>query len=89
MELGKDSNEAGAGITKTLHNAAQGPHTRGSRSLHISRTFSRNYTYTQYTAKMRLTTDLINNSLSFINCLTERELDLRGALKGTDTTLES
>ncbi|KAJ4339838.1 Serine/threonine-protein kinase [Ascochyta clinopodiicola] len=27
---------------------------------------------------MRLTTDLINNSLSFINCLTERELDLRG-----------
>lgn len=28
---------------------------------------------------MRLTTDLINGSLSFINCLTERELDLRGA----------
>ncbi|KAF9694655.1 hypothetical protein EKO04_007587 [Ascochyta lentis] len=27
---------------------------------------------------MRLTTELINNSLSFINCLTERELDLRG-----------
>ncbi|KAF1950807.1 U2 small nuclear ribonucleo protein A [Byssothecium circinans] len=27
---------------------------------------------------MRLTTDLINNSLSFINCVTERELDLRG-----------
>ncbi|KAG9198961.1 hypothetical protein G6514_009238 [Epicoccum nigrum] len=27
---------------------------------------------------MRLTTDLINSSLSFINCLTERELDLRG-----------
>ncbi|KAF2645585.1 U2-associated snRNP A [Massarina eburnea CBS 473.64] len=27
---------------------------------------------------MRLTTDLINNSLSFINCITERELDLRG-----------
>ncbi|KAH9881903.1 hypothetical protein J1614_001074 [Plenodomus biglobosus] len=27
---------------------------------------------------MRLTTDLINGSLSFINCLTERELDLRG-----------
>ncbi|KAF2129288.1 small nuclear ribonucleoprotein U2, A [Dothidotthia symphoricarpi CBS 119687] len=27
---------------------------------------------------MRLTTDLINNSLSFINPLTERELDLRG-----------
>ncbi|KAH3904421.1 hypothetical protein HBI56_170750 [Parastagonospora nodorum] len=27
---------------------------------------------------MRLTTDVINNSLSFINCLTERELDLRG-----------
>lgn len=38
---------------------------------------------------MRLTTDLINNSLSFINCLTERELDLRGALERTDTTLES
>lgn len=32
-----------------------------------------------HAAKMRLTTDLINNSLSFINCLTERELDLRGA----------
>jgi hypothetical protein len=30
-------------------------------------------------ANMRLTTDLINNSLSFINCVTERELDLRGA----------
>ncbi len=30
-------------------------------------------------ANMRLTTDLINNSLSFINCLAERELDLRGA----------
>lgn len=27
---------------------------------------------------MRLTTDLISNSLSFINCVTERELDLRG-----------
>ncbi|KAF2829206.1 small nuclear ribonucleoprotein U2, A [Ophiobolus disseminans] len=27
---------------------------------------------------MRLTTELINHSLSFINCLTERELDLRG-----------
>ncbi|KAF2794462.1 L domain-like protein [Melanomma pulvis-pyrius CBS 109.77] len=27
---------------------------------------------------MRLTTDLINSSLSFINCITERELDLRG-----------
>lgn len=27
---------------------------------------------------MRLTTDVISNSLSFINCLTERELDLRG-----------
>ncbi|KAF2121117.1 U2 small nuclear ribonucleoprotein A [Lophiotrema nucula] len=27
---------------------------------------------------MRLTTDLINNSLSYINCVTERELDLRG-----------
>jgi hypothetical protein len=41
------------------------------------------------TANMRLTTDLINNSLSFINCLTERELDLRGALERTDTTLAS
>ena len=28
---------------------------------------------------MRLTTDLINDSLSFLNCLNERELDLRGA----------
>ncbi|KAF2677139.1 U2 small nuclear ribonucleoprotein A [Lentithecium fluviatile CBS 122367] len=27
---------------------------------------------------MRLTTELINHSLSFINCITERELDLRG-----------
>jgi hypothetical protein len=43
--------------------------------------------YRKNTAIMRLTTDLINNSLSFINCLTERELDLRGALKRTDTTL--
>lgn len=41
------------------------------------------------TANMRLTTDLINNSLSFINCLTERELDLRGTLERTDTTLAS
>jgi U2 small nuclear ribonucleoprotein A' len=38
---------------------------------------------------MRLTTDLINNSLSYINSLTERELDLRGALKRADATLES
>ena len=39
--------------------------------------------------KMRLTADLIQNSLSYINPLTERELDLRGAysLKGADTTL--
>ena len=38
---------------------------------------------------MRLTADLIQNSLSYINPLTERELDLRGAysLKGADTTL--
>lgn len=42
-----------------------------------------------YIAGMRLTTDLINGSLSFINCLTERELDLRGALKRTDATLGS
>jgi U2 small nuclear ribonucleoprotein A' len=28
---------------------------------------------------MRLTADLINNSLSYINPLKERELDLRGA----------
>jgi U2 small nuclear ribonucleoprotein A' len=38
---------------------------------------------------MRLTTELINNSLSFINCLTERELDLRGAWKRADATLAS
>ena len=38
---------------------------------------------------MRLTVDLINNSLSYLNPLKERELDLRGAyrLKGADTTL--
>lgn len=30
------------------------------------------------TAKMRVTADLINNSLSYINPLKERELDLRG-----------
>lgn len=29
---------------------------------------------------MRLTADLINNSLSYLNPLKERELDLRGAL---------
>ena len=47
------------------------------------------YANTRYhVATMRLTTDLINNSLSFINCLQERELDLRGALKRTDTTLD-
>jgi hypothetical protein len=31
------------------------------------------------TAKMRLTAELINNSLSYLNPLKERELDLRGA----------
>jgi len=38
---------------------------------------------------MRLTVDLINNSLSYLNPLKERELDLRGAykLKRADTTL--
>lgn len=38
---------------------------------------------------MRLTPDLINTSLSYLNPLKERELDLRGAfqLKRTDTTL--
>ena len=37
---------------------------------------------------MRLTADLINNSLSYLNALKERELDLRGAfMKRTDTTL--
>jgi hypothetical protein len=36
---------------------------------------------------MRLTPDLINNSLSYLNPLKERELDLRGAfLERTDTT---
>lgn len=41
---------------------------------------------------MRLTVELIQNSLSYINPLKDRELDLRGAfhtqcLKRTDTTL--
>lgn len=41
---------------------------------------------------MRLTADLINGSLSYLNPLKERELDLRGVypqldLKETDTTL--
>lgn len=43
---------------------------------------------------MRLTAELINGSLSYLNPLNERELDLRGtiptataALKRTDTTL--
>lgn len=31
---------------------------------------------------MRLTTDLINQSLSYLNPLKERELDLRGAYNG-------
>lgn len=30
---------------------------------------------------MRLTVELIQNSLSYINPLTDRELDLRGAFK--------
>lgn len=40
-------------------------------------------------AKMRLTAELIQNSLSYLNPLKERELDLRGAykLKRADTTL--
>src|SRR5437762_5604674 len=38
--------------------------------------------------KMRLTADLINSSLSYLNPNKERELDLRGAfLKRADTTL--
>lgn len=36
---------------------------------------------------MRLTADLIQNSLSYLNPLKERELDLRGTWR-TDTTLE-
>lgn len=38
---------------------------------------------------MRLTAELIQNSLSYLNPLKERELDLRGAykLKRADTTL--
>jgi U2 small nuclear ribonucleoprotein A' len=38
---------------------------------------------------MRLTADLIQSSLSYLNPLKERELDLRGAYrwKGHDTTL--
>jgi hypothetical protein len=35
---------------------------------------------------VRLTADLIQNSLSYLNPLKERELDLRGALKRTDAT---
>lgn len=40
-------------------------------------------------AAMRLTAELIQNSLSYLNPLKERELDLRGAfgLKRADTTL--
>lgn len=37
---------------------------------------------------MRLTADLINNSLSYLNPLKERELDLRGTFKRADTTLD-
>lgn len=38
---------------------------------------------------MRLTAELIKGSLSYLNPLKERELDLRGAfcVKGADTTL--
>jgi hypothetical protein len=39
---------------------------------------------------MRLTADLINNSLSYLNPLKERELDLRGmsqSLERADATL--
>lgn len=35
--------------------------------------------YTNIHPTMRLTNDLINNSLSYLNPLKERELDLRGA----------
>jgi len=38
---------------------------------------------------MRLTADLINNSLSYLNPLKERELDLRGTSQRADTTLDS
>src|SRR4051812_5081374 len=42
----------------------------------------------QFTGEMRLTADLINSSLSYLNPNKERELDLRGAfLKRADTTL--
>ena len=41
------------------------------------------------TTTMRLTAELVQNSLSYLNPLKERELDLRGAykLKRADTTL--
>ncbi|RMZ72549.1 U2 small nuclear ribonucleo A [Pyrenophora seminiperda CCB06] len=77
-ELGKDSNEAGRGRANyNISHAAQDQPTRvyvyytylgPCHKVHVHKA----------TAKMRLTTDLINNSLSFINCLTERELELRG-----------
>jgi hypothetical protein len=42
----------------------------------------------QFTGEMRLTADLINSSLSYLNPNKERELDLRGAfLERADTTL--
>jgi hypothetical protein len=41
-----------------------------------------------FISEMRLTADLINSSLSYLNPNKERELDLRGAfLKRADTTL--
>jgi hypothetical protein len=81
--------------TATVDNLRSATTFRKSHQLQIdtSAQFDTSTTYLllKFTtaANMRLTTDVINNSLSFINCLTERELDLRGALKRTDATLGS
>ena len=82
--------------TATVDNLKSATTFRKSHQLQIVDTSAQFDTSTTYlllkfttAANMRLTTDVINNSLSFINCLTERELDLRGALKRTGATLGS
>jgi hypothetical protein len=54
------------------------PHATTSVIFRKLHNFKINITPTHRPGKMRLTTELINNSLSYINPLHELELDLRG-----------
>lgn len=74
----------------SLPNFLRNPQCADPDSQHLLR-----LPWTQYsptpTATMRLTAELIQSSLSYLNPLKERELDLRGAysLKRTDTNSEN